>query len=118
MPEDDRAALLVEEAGDSSRIPDPQAVRSTLEDLVNRRRVAVGVDGRHEAPDFSPYDREEPDPSVAATASGGGIAATLLNLELGLPYDEHTGDLNDGRVVPCIVVRRSLAAVFPDAYYG
>ena len=76
------------------------------------------MDGRHEAPDFGLYDREEPDLGVAATASAGGIAAALFNLELGLPYDEYTGDLDDGRVVPCVVVRRSLAAVFPDAYHG
>ena len=67
------------------------------------------MDGRHKAPDLSLYDREEP---------GYSVAAPLLDLEPGLPYNEYTDDLDDSRVVPRVVVWRSPAAVLLDAYRG
>ena len=127
LPEHNRRALLVKEAGDRSRIADAKAVRPALEDLVDRRREAVGVDGGHKTPDLGPDGEEEalPPPRGGDRPGPARLRILLLlllgrlgHLELGLSYDEHTSDLNDGGVVTCVVVRRDLAAVVVDAYHG
>ena len=128
LPEHNRRAFLVKEAGDRSRIADAKAVRPALEDLVDRRREAVGVDGGHKTPDLGPDGEEEALPRPRGGDRPGPARLRILllllllgrlgYLELGLSYDEHTSDLDDGGVVTRVVVRRNLAAVVADAYYG
>ncbi len=96
----DRSARPRDFASHSSGESDPEAVRSAVEDPVHGSRAPVCMHDSGKSMDLLSYDGKQPFAAVA-----------VRNLVAGLVDNKHPGDLDDGRVMPGVVVRRDPATI-------